>query len=280
MSLGWHYLLDLIWILRELGEQKNLRILDVGAGLGLLQFILAERGHRVISADMRVRQPSLAMVTMYQFDYMGTEQAIEHSYLAHHGLKRRKTAGDRYRGLLDTKLGSLPGKFLRTVGLARTPAAQLPPSEVVSRPKPTITLYRCDASDMRELKDRSIDAVVSVSALEHNPPELAARIAREAKRTVREGGLILHTVSASFGEAREHPESHSHLLDEEGLARVYELHNHVSNFQDIDKIKASICDPCYLRRWLSHNYFRDGRNGMPWGVWKPEYLPVGLRSYS
>jgi len=56
IGLGWHYLLDLPWVLRELGTVRSLRILDAGAGLGLLQWRLAEEGAEVISVDRSGRK--------------------------------------------------------------------------------------------------------------------------------------------------------------------------------------------------------------------------------
>jgi len=44
LEFGWHYLLDLTWIISLLGPVKGKRILDAGAGTGVLQWYLAEQG--------------------------------------------------------------------------------------------------------------------------------------------------------------------------------------------------------------------------------------------
>ena len=44
---GWHYDMDIVWIISELekaGIKKGATILDAGGGLGITQFILAARG--------------------------------------------------------------------------------------------------------------------------------------------------------------------------------------------------------------------------------------------
>ena len=49
---GWHYLLDLAWIVENLGPVDGKQILDAGAGMGLMQWYLIESGvAEVISAD-------------------------------------------------------------------------------------------------------------------------------------------------------------------------------------------------------------------------------------
>ena len=56
---GWHYDMDIIWLLRELekaGIKKGSTILDAGAGLGATQFVLAARGYNVISLDFSRRK--------------------------------------------------------------------------------------------------------------------------------------------------------------------------------------------------------------------------------
>ena len=55
IPLGWHYILDLVWILSRAVEVADRTILDAGAGWGLLQWALAERGSLVISVDRNNR---------------------------------------------------------------------------------------------------------------------------------------------------------------------------------------------------------------------------------
>jgi hypothetical protein len=51
IGLGWHYLLDLAWIIDRVGAVDGRRILDAGAGVGILQWYLARHGAEVLSVD-------------------------------------------------------------------------------------------------------------------------------------------------------------------------------------------------------------------------------------
>ena len=55
LEFGWHYLLDLAWILSHLGEVSGKVILDAGAGMGVLQWFLAAHGATVLSVDRSSR---------------------------------------------------------------------------------------------------------------------------------------------------------------------------------------------------------------------------------
>ena len=79
--LGWHYVLDLIWLLRELKLAPGATVLDAGAGWGITQFLLADRGLRVISVDMSARLPPARLQHLYNFEFMGDGAGIHHRYL-------------------------------------------------------------------------------------------------------------------------------------------------------------------------------------------------------
>ncbi len=55
LEFGWHYLLDLTWIIRQLGCTDGKRIMDAGAGTGVMQWYLAEHGAEVLSVDRASR---------------------------------------------------------------------------------------------------------------------------------------------------------------------------------------------------------------------------------
>lgn len=273
--LGWHYLLDLIWVLSELDLMPGATILEEGAGLGLLQFILAERGYKVISADMALREPRPAVRRMFNFRFMGIDGRIEHPYLAHHEWERKPKPA--WQSFLDSRVRDVPTRLLGRLKKKAEPAVKPNPTPDTGQ-LPEIIFYRTDIRSMPEMVAASVDAVVSLSALEHNEPEVVKQIQQEAMRIVRPGGVILHTVSAVLNPGETfHEQSHSWLLDKQGFKEAYLLEEPWSNYDRFDEIAAQIRNPGYLKRYLSHSYFQSGRNGMPWGIWKPEYLPVGIR---
>ncbi len=51
LEFGWHYLLDLTWIIQNLGQVNGLKIMDAGAGTGVMQWYLASQGAEVLSVD-------------------------------------------------------------------------------------------------------------------------------------------------------------------------------------------------------------------------------------
>ena len=55
IEFGWHYLLDLTWIISQLGSLSGKRMMDAGAGIGILQWYLAAHGADVISVDRTSR---------------------------------------------------------------------------------------------------------------------------------------------------------------------------------------------------------------------------------
>ncbi|MDB4433329.1 methyltransferase domain-containing protein [bacterium] len=277
VPLGWHYLLDLIWILRELehpeprAQEPPPTVLEVGGGMGLLQFLLADRGYSVISVDMRRRHPDRRFRACYDFRALAEAGEIDHPYLTHLG---EDPAGpSKVKGVKQ----SLQKWIFGGAGNAATDRNRSLETRKGSPPRPTIRLYRCDARSMSALEDRSIDATVSLSALEHNEPEAITAIQREVERVTRPGGLCLHTMSGVRRGCEFHAPSHSYLMDDAELARIYGLESYDSNWSDWEPLETEFRRPRRLARWLAHTYFESAHNGMPWGVWHPQYLPVGLR---
>ncbi len=142
--------------------------------------------------------------------------------------------------------------------------------------RPTIVLYHSALEALGELANASIDAVVSVSALEHNRPADIVPILAELQRVTKPDGALYLTVSATRDQEQFHEPSHSCLLNESGLIRTYSLTNPRSNFCRYDAIAREFNTPRYLDRWLSWTYDDSLDNGMPGRVWAPAYLPVAI----
>ena len=60
LEFGWHYLLDLTWIIHNLGAIQGAHLMDAGAGTGVLQWYLAEEGAEVLSVDRGSRSRAAA----------------------------------------------------------------------------------------------------------------------------------------------------------------------------------------------------------------------------
>ena len=81
--LGWHYLLDLIWILKGLDISRGMTVLDAGAGNGLLQYVLAHKGCNVISADMTKRAIPGFAPRLFRVARAQSVRMIAHPYIDH-----------------------------------------------------------------------------------------------------------------------------------------------------------------------------------------------------
>lgn len=257
IKLGWHYLLDLIWILKGISCPKGSVILDAGAGNGLLQFILADRGYKVISADVSNRNIPGFTSGLYEIIRMGDTNEIPHSYWE-----------DRKKG--NSNVISNVKNYITEYSPCCFEASS-------NSSLPVILYYHCDLENMKELADNSIDAVVSVSALEHNPPDKVKQCVNDLSRVLKPDGSMHITISAVNRGQDFHEPSHSWLLDEKGIIEAYGLKAPcISNFEDFENIYAALHDSKYLKRWLSSFYYSGGNNGMPWGEWNPQYQPIGV----
>jgi ubiquinone/menaquinone biosynthesis C-methylase UbiE len=259
IGLGWHYLLDLSWILAQLGDVQGKHILDAGAGLGLMQWALAERGAEVTSVDRASRaELSLRFRAAYQLEGKRPEDlapatlVLKRNVDQSPGLGRKVRAG--LRGL---------------AGLVKIALPKSTPGKVI--------VYNTELRHLALIPDNSMDAVVAVSALEHNPPKDLAEVVKELMRVLKPGGKLLATLGAARYEDWFHQPSHGWCYTRQTLAQLFRLSmDTASNYDHYDEILATLKNCSELRDNLAPFYFQSGDNGMPWGVWEPLYSPVGV----
>ena len=172
IELGWHYLLDLTWMLTNLGPVDGRHIMDAGAGMGLLRWVLAEQGAEVVSVD---RYSRAALPPHFRARYEVR------------GLRREDLApiwrfacppSRSWRALL--RRG---GDWLRF----------LLPRQAIGR----VIIYNQDLKSLTDIPDHSLDAVAAVSALEHNSPEGLGQVVMELRRMLKPGGVLLATLGAA-----------------------------------------------------------------------------------
>ena len=73
LEFGWHYLLDISWILKQIDNVAGRKIIDAGAGTGVIQWYLADQGASVISVDRESRE-YLASRFRRRFEVEGLRQ--------------------------------------------------------------------------------------------------------------------------------------------------------------------------------------------------------------
>jgi SAM-dependent methyltransferase len=256
---GWHYLLDLAWIAENLGPVEGKQILDAGAGMGLMQWYLIESGAaEVISADRGSRY-DLPLVMRSRYKVRGLRQSDLGS--AWNVLKGNVSRASGFgkivyflRGLVALVMIALPRRFSGRV-----------------------LIYNEDLTCMPDIPDNSLDAVVAVSALEHNSPEGLQKVVAEIMRKLKPGGKLLATLCAGKDKDWFHEPSHGWCYTDATLRRLFDLPDDTpSNYARYDELFNSLKNNTELRKKLAKIYFQSGDNGMPWGRWEPQYQPVGV----
>lgn len=259
IELGWHYLLDLAWIASQLGDVQGKRILDAGAGIGLLQWYLAGKGATVISAD-RLNRADMSLRNRARYDVRGLRKQ---DLLSSAATMRQDWV--KAKGLF----GKLKSFAQHTLWLLAMPFRKPQVGKVL--------VYNQDLEFMDTVEDNSLEAIVSVSALEHNTPEALERVVIAMMRKLKPGGVLLATLGAARGTDWFHKDSHGWCYSDSTLRRIFGLPKSApSNYADYDILLAALKDCAELKDNLAHFYFLSGDNGMPWGKWDPQYQTVGV----
>ena len=140
-----------------------------------------------------------------------------------------------------------------------------------------VVIYNHELRDLRDLQSESLDAVVAVSALEHNQPDELPVVVRELRRVLRPGGKLIATLGAARDRDWFHEPSHGWCYTEATLRRIFDIGPEVaSNYDQYDRLLGELRGCAELRDNLAPFYFKSGDNGMPWGVWDPQYQSVGV----
>ncbi len=267
MELGWHYLLDLTWILKQLGPVAGKRLMDAGAGTGLIQWYLAQAGAEVISVDR-----------------------LDRSALPLHFRSRFRVQGLRPTDLLPAN--RVPtGPFFRRwlkkiISQVRSLAYDIKvkeyqrPSALAGTVDPKlgrVWIYNQDMANLAGIPDDSLDAIVSVSALEHNTPQGLEAVVKELMRVLKPGGVLLATLTAGRDKDWWHEPSSGMCYTDATLRKLFALPADApSNYSQYDQLFEALRNCAELRDNLARFYFKSAKNGMPWGKWDPQYQPVGV----
>jgi SAM-dependent methyltransferase len=256
LEFGWHYLLDMTWILEQLGSLEDKRIIDAGAGVGVLQWYLARDGAQVISVD-RLSRADLPLRFRARFHVQGLRE------------QDLLPAQQVFRESL-TSQASFSAKVSRQVRDMRALAH-------FGKGAGKVFIYNQDLKNLDDIDDGSIDAVVAVSALEHNSPEGLELVVQELMRVLKPGGLLVASLNAARDEDWWHEPSSGWCYTDESLRSLFCLPPDLpSNYHRYDELLDELRTCSELRDGLAAFYFRSGNNGMPWGKWNPQYIPVGV----
>jgi SAM-dependent methyltransferase len=255
LEFGWHYLLDLTWMINQLEINKNLNILDAGAGTGIMQWYLAEQGVSVLSVD-RASRANLPLRFRFRYSVRGKNKGdlnpIYNTFLHQAGSV----------GLLKSMAGTVRGVFTQL-------SEQQASGEVI--------IYNRDLVDLVDVPSCTQDAVVAVSSLEHNSPRSLQKVINELMRVIKPGGVLLATLGAARDEDWYHEPSRGWCYSDITLKRIFNISQEVpTNYDHYDELFSTLHDCAELRDNLASFYFKSGDNGMPWGNWNPQYQTVGV----
>jgi SAM-dependent methyltransferase len=265
LEFGWHYLLDLTWIITQLGPVQGKQIMDAGAGTGILQWYLAQEGAQVISVD-RLSRALLPLRFRKRFNVQGLRAGSEQDLAP---------GWEVFKSHFSGKVGIpaiISAQAKDILGLAASYTGAEP-----RRSPGQVLVYNQDLKNLADIRDSSLDAVVAVSALEHNTPEGLQQVVVELMRVLKPGGKLIATLCAAPDQDRWHAPSSGWCYTDASLRRLFYLPGDTpSNYDHYNELFSALVGCTELRDNLASFYFRSGDNGMPWGKWDPQYIPVGV----
>ncbi|TET85704.1 MAG: class I SAM-dependent methyltransferase [Anaerolineales bacterium] len=263
IGLGWHYLLDLNWAAHMLQHNPGQHVMDAGAGTGVMQWWLAAQGINVLSVD-RSDRANLDLRFRAWCPLQGLRpgdlQPLPRPGLREFLPPRRPWQWHRWPGNLYHAL---------SIAMAKEPR---PPHH-----RGTVTICNQDLANIFDIPDASVDAVVSISALEHNEPDGLRCVVKELMRVIKPGGKLVATLGAAKEKDWFHEPSKGWCYTEATLRDIFDLPADCSsNYDQYDELFEMLRDCAELRENLADFYFKSDENGMPWGIWDPKYQSVGV----
>jgi len=258
LDFGWHYLLDLTWIISHLGAAQGQTIIDAGAGVGVMQWYLAEHGGYVISIDRASRADiPLRFRKRYHVKKKVETQPLNEPLAA-----------------MLNHLHRLPGFAGKVKFLWRELESAITFTEAPGR----VDIYDCDLAQLEAIPSNSVDSIVAVSAMEHNQPQALEAVVVELLRCLKPGGQLLATLGAAPDRDWFHEPSKGWNYTEASLRRIFQISADApSNYAQYDLLFSQLKNCAELRDNLAKFYFTSGDNGMPWGKWDPQYQIVGVK---
>ena len=287
---GWHYDMDIVWLLQELensGIKKGDTILDAGAGMGVTQFILAARGFNVISLDFSHREYPEIADGIFDISIPSNDTLnYNHNYMGSVDYGTKSVAdkvNEKKEGFISLAIKTILKGSTHTISTLRNLSKKRSNNLKNSNER------ELDHSDFGKIKfiraafhdipieDFSVDAIVSVSAIEHADQALMEKNISEMKRILKKGAPLLITTSATNQEKDFY---HKKTL---GWCYSKESLNKMAAIKNLDKFNYEVAEKEILesRLWRSRidsyyandpdsEFFKKRAKKLP-------YLPVGIK---
>lgn len=274
-QIGWHYIVDLTWIYSQAKHWPvGMHVLDAGGGSGPTQFLLTEMGMDVTNIDL-VHQAVVPFhyIKRYGLEIKRLESHVETDYVAH--LHSIATSRPGLSWLRQVMAKNVFVCHLRSYQYQHRHDRWRHMVGFSGRPVGRLARLSGNLCHMPEISSESFDAVVSLSALEHIPMGILPEALKEIDRVLKPDSYRAITTSATEKPSWFHEPSKGLCFGRVDLEKLFgaELNSKTDPKILLQKYHSS----SYLNDHLADFYKKSGNNGMPWGVWDPQYIPVGIR---
>lgn len=280
---GWHYDLDIIWIVKQL-ENNNIlpgaTILDAGAGYGMTQFLLAARGYNIISLDFTQRDYPKKARGIFDIEIIENDFGpYKSEYMEY------MTYGKSTNEFIHI-LKSVPTALFHPVKVIRylNKINKALKSYIANHNEKTknhrkfgkIQFLRGTFNDI-SLEDNAVDALISISAFEHNMYEDMPSSINEFNRVLKNDGIMLITTSAARDKDWYQEASKGWNFTKKTLSSWFNVSNENIDF-DYDIKYDGIINSKKLSDRLGDYYKNKENLTIPNGDIKNiEYIPVSIR---
>jgi len=288
---GWHYDLDIIWILDNIERMalpRGATIVDAGAGLGMTQFILAARGYNVISLDFTDRAIPRFSKNIFTINLNSRDLgAYKHEYMNFmtYGDKTDASKQTRKNFLERLKNVNSPAKLYFYMGMKKYQFSKkfkntfnLPYIMETLKDHSSfgkITFLRGTFNNI-PLPEATADAIASVSAFEHNKYEDMPGSVKEFERVLKKGAPMFITTSASQDKDWYFEPPKAWNFSKETLASWFDVPEQGISF-NYKKVFENIAGSEVLKKRMSPFYKFNKNNALPLGNLKEaKFLPVGI----
>lgn len=270
-QIGWHYWTDLAWIYMQAKSwPSGTKVLDAGGGHGPAQFLLAEMGFDVTNVDLFLSTPPYQYRCRYGLtmellpSYTRTEYVNHLTAVYRSGYLRSRLRNNVFwKGV--QYLQAYRSAYQHTRWRSSTH---------LSGPIGKIRWLQGNLCALPEIQAGSFDAVVSLSALEHNPLDLLPAALSEVRRVLSSKAKWAVTTSASATPLTwYHEPSRGQCFGKSDLEHYF----CATGLGDPAVYLSKYRNNQFLASNLARFYKKSGDNGMPWGIWDPAYVPVGIR---
>jgi ubiquinone/menaquinone biosynthesis C-methylase UbiE len=275
--IGWHYDLDIIWIMDKIYQAKipkGSTIVDAGAGNGLLQFILAAEGYNVLSIDFADRDVPFAAKNIFSVSQTHDRTNVKkHSYQKFIDHKGFIMQWEVLQKAIKNPLRALNRIANRTKHFTDP---LLWKEFFAKKNYGSIQYQTADFSNLQSIPTGSVACVVSMSSIEHNDFGRIAPAIREFERILPEGGLMLVTTSAVKEKEIYLEGCQGWCFTAPTLKKIFEMEGASDNYNLYDEIFDRLVTNEFIRSRIPQLYFERGDNGLPFGKYPPLYQPVGI----